>query len=72
MKTTEEIKQACADQAALCKEMGYPNFAPLDGRCYRCYNNVYQDIERDGRIVKGYSGKEHVTGCPHCHRSYCD
>jgi hypothetical protein len=71
MKTDEEIKGCIRKQKELCDNS--PNykgwhFAPYDGVCYDCRKNIYQDYgER-----KGWSGDAHVTGCPHCNRSYCD
>lgn len=72
-KTPEEITQAIADQKALCDDKGYPHFGPDDGRCYNCRSNVYQNYPYgNGGISYGKSGKELVTGCPHCHISYCE
>lgn len=62
MKTREEIKQAIEDQKNACAESGAPHFAPMDGICWACGKQIYEKV----------SGKSLVTGCPHCHRSYCD
>ena len=67
-KTTEEIIEARKAQAELCKERGLPHFAPDNGVCWRCNKNIYQNYETS----MGVTGKEFVTGCPHCNRSYCD
>lgn len=67
-KTEQEIKQAIADQAARCREMGWPNFAPGDGFCYNCRKNIYQNYSNR----TGWTGKSAVTGCPHCNISYID
>jgi hypothetical protein len=67
MKTPEEILTAIKEQATLCKEKGYPDFAPSNGICFRCQKNIYQDYERAGK-----TGLTHVTGCPHCNYSYCE
>ena len=66
-KSLEEIQQAIKEQAELCKETGKPHFAPYDGRCYDCNSNIYQNYNREG-----WNGKSHVTGCPHCHYSFCE
>jgi len=76
MKTeTFDIKLACEAQAKFVKEKGYPHFAPSTGRCYDCGRNIYQQIISD-QWSSGYSveraSSELITGCPHCHHSYCD
>lgn len=62
-------------QDKYCKEKGYPHFAPRNGRCYRCNKQIYEQIDH-GNYKTGISvekaGKELVTGCPHCNRTYCD
>ena len=69
-------------QAEYCKTNG-PHFAPESGRCWKCHRNIYEPWTR---MEKNYLGEERevttgvtveratkslVTGCPHCHRSYC-
>ena len=72
-KTAAELEQCRADQKALCLEKGHPHFAPLSGVCYACGKNVYQNYEREnGSASFGWNGTALVTGCPHCHRSFCD
>lgn len=79
----EKARQA---QKKLCKEKGYPHFAPASGRCWKCNNNIYSPIEHErknwqtGEVVGKYTtgitaeqaSNELVTGCPHCNCSYCD
>lgn len=53
----------------------YPHFAPGDGRCYSCNEQIYEQKDHGG--YKSGIGVESastslVTGCPHCHHSYCD
>jgi hypothetical protein len=81
---TYNIQDAIKAQAKYCEEEGAPHFAPNDGRCWRCHRNIYEKWERedkgwDGKPITRVSGisvekagAELVTGCPHCHRSYCD
>lgn len=72
-KTDTEISECMQKQRDLCKEKGYPHFAPNSGICWRCNKNIYQNYkEIDGRVSHGESGEEHIIGCPHCNRSYCD
>lgn len=61
------VRQAIAAQQQYCKEHKAPHFAPEDGFCYSCGKQIYVD----GRDVE-YASKNLITGCPHCHRSYCD
>jgi len=69
-------KRAAAAQKYFCKAKGLPLFAPSDGVCWRCSNNIYKEVERPDGHKTGYSveiaGSTLITGCPHCCRSYCD
>jgi hypothetical protein len=65
---TFDIKKACEAQTKLCKEKDYPHFAPMDGRCYECNQNIYKE---GGRSIE-YATTHLVTGCPWCHISYCE
>lgn len=81
---TFNVNEAIKAQAKLCKEKNYPHFAPHDGQCWDCGRNIYEKWERNEnssfggtrKVVSGITvekaGKELVTGCPHCHRTYCD
>uniref|UniRef100_A0A6M3L165 Uncharacterized protein n=1 Tax=viral metagenome TaxID=1070528 RepID=A0A6M3L165_9ZZZZ len=76
-KETFDIKLACDAQAKFIKEKSYPYFAPSDGRCYNCRRNIYGQItSEDGKYTSGYSVERAstslITGCPHCHYSYCE
>ena len=50
-----------AAQKRLCEERGYPHFAPHDGYCWGCKKDM---------VTQSWTA--HITGCQHCHRSYCD
>ena len=69
---SDEAKKA---QEKYCEEKVYPHFAPLNGRCYCCNNDIYTQIDR-GSYKTGISvekaGSTLITGCPHCKRTYCD
>lgn len=58
-----EFEKAKAAQRKLCEEKGYPHFAPTSGVCWSCNRAIYM-TEADG--------KHYITGCPWCHRTYCD
>lgn len=64
-------------QKDYCETNNVPHFAPPDGKCYHCNQDIYEPIERGlvikyitGITVKGANGL--ITGCPHCHHSFCD
>lgn len=44
-------------------------FAPNDGKCYYCDKSI---CEGDKAITVESLGDGIITGCPYCHRSYCD
>jgi len=72
---TFNVQKSIAAQKALQKEKGYPDFAPANGICYDCKRQIYAEIEQGGYktgvSVERASG-ELITGCPHCHHSYCE
>ncbi len=76
---TFDVAKACEAQAKLCKEKAFPHFAPTNGVCWGCGRNIYEPQtvthgERSysvGSTVES-AAKSLITGCPHCHRSYCD
>ena len=67
--------EARAVQDKYCKENGYPHFAPESGKCWSCNSDIYAQINH-GEYKTGISveeaGSTLITGCPHCHISYCD
>jgi len=62
MRTVEEKAKA---QTELCKEKGWPRFAPRNGVCWSCGSQIYD------RISMEKASNTHITGCPACHTSYC-
>ena len=74
-----DIKKSIEAQDKYCEENGYPNFARTftdKGDCFNCGRNIYMGYAKDGHYLKGYTLEyamgNLVTGCPHCHKSYCD
>lgn len=65
---TYNATQAHEAQTKYCKEKGVPHFAPPD-ICWSCHTNIYMG---DRGISVEQASKTLVTGCPYCHRSYCD
>ena len=47
-------------QIKYCKDRNLPFFASKEGRCYLCHRKLED------------TGEYHITGCPHCNRSFCD
>ena len=79
-KQTYDRRKASEAQAKYCETDGYPRFAPSDGLCWGCHRNIYDKVKHimsngesyyTGITVEG-AGSYLITGCPHCHRSYCD
>ena len=62
----EDIKERIKAQSELCKKDNFPMFAPQDGFCWSCGKQIFTE-RNDWR-----ARNEHITGCPECHRSYCD
>ncbi len=76
-KTKAELENCKESQRKIIKERSWPFFAPSDGICFKCHKNIYQnyeysDLNGNDSISYGYDGKEPITGCPHCNRSFCD
>lgn len=71
-KSSKELQECKDAQYKYCEETKFPHFAPMSGRCYSCGRNIYQNYILGSRLSNGLNGVHHVTGCPHCHRSYCD
>lgn len=73
---TFDVAKAIEAQAEYCRTHNLPYFAPVSGRCSYCYSNIYvQQYHSNGRtsgISVEKAGTELITGCPHCHKSYCD
>lgn len=61
-----EIRIAIQKQKEYCKTNQAPLFAPEDGFCYSCGTQIYNEYDHD------YVSNNLITGCPHCHKSYCD
>ena len=78
MADTYDISKATKAQEKYCAEKGYPHFAPHNGKCFCCKQNIYSEKgrTRSGKEKNGISveraSKELITGCPFCNRTYCD
>lgn len=63
-----DIPAAVDAQKEYCEKNNYPHFAPSNGICWCCGKNIYSV---DGISVER-AANNLITGCPFCHRSYCD
>ena len=71
----EQVRSAIAAQKKYCEDNHDPLFAPDDGFCTSCGQQIYADVPDSWGTSHGYArraDKELITGCPHCHRSYID
>ena len=71
-KSQQEINNCIQNQEYYCKNHKLPNFSPIDGICYRCHKNIYQNYIINGKTLLGEDGNEFITGCPYCGYSFCD
>jgi len=55
------------NQKKLCSRTSAPFFMPSNGMCYKCGSDIVSAL-----IERGENGSKLVTGCPICHRTYCD
>lgn len=76
-----DIAASCRAQADYCEDHNIPHFAPFDGVCYSCHQQIYAKLEH----INPYNGHKSFTGiptelaattlisgCPHCSSSYCE
>jgi hypothetical protein len=74
-KETFDVQASIKAQNEHCKTTGDPHFAPSDGKCYNCGNQIYKQIDHGNGYLSGIPlerASSLVTGCPHCHYSYCE
>lgn len=66
MPETFDRKKAAEAQSKFAQEHECPMFAPIEGWCYHCGRNIYEQISVEE------AGKRLITGCPHCYHSFVD
>jgi hypothetical protein len=66
--TLSYIQQCIKAQSDYCVKEQLPHFAPPNGICWNCKRQIY-DKESGFKLERAQS--ELITGCSHCHRSYC-
>lgn len=62
----KEVLEKIQAQKNYCQENKVPYFAPGNGICWKCRKQVYNAITMES------ASTQLITGCPYCHRSYCD
>ena len=72
-----DVRTSIICQDNYCEKNGLPHFAPYDGVCYSCHKNIYSPRLIDGTdeysgIPTYKAGCQLITGCPHCHYSFCE
>lgn len=78
MAETYNISEAIKAQYLYCKTKILPHFAPDNGICWTCHQNIYSENGRTriGHGTHGISvesaGNHLITGCPFCNRTYCE
>lgn len=65
------LLKAALAQKKLCNQTGIL-FAPQDGCCFFCGKNIYVESNTSEGYSVEYASKHVITGCPHCHKSFCD
>ena len=61
-ETASKILDNQRKQREACEREHVPDFVPDNGICYSCHRQVY---DADNLSFP-------ITGCPFCHRSFCD
>lgn len=75
-----DIDKAIKTQSEYCSKKNYPHFAPKNGVCWKCGQQIYAEGKSAAMfgnkistgIIVEQAGNELITGCPHCNWSYCD
>lgn len=66
---TWDSRKAIRAQQEYCDEHRLPIFAPHDGRCPACFEDIYH---YPGGYSVGWAGHNLVTACPFCATSYVE
>ena len=69
MEDKYNTQKAIKAQEDYCKNKNLPFFAPYNGRCYSCGQDIFE--EPYGYTVE-YAGSKLITGCPHCMVSFVE
>ena len=75
------IEKAHDMQKQYCSKLGQPYFAPRNGICPNCHQNIYEEVRH---VVKSNTSTTYqytgisvetassflITECPHCHINF--
>lgn len=68
--------EAIQAQEDYCERRGLPRYAPSDGTCYHCMQNIYAPVkglyDGLGGYTVEYAASHLITSCPHCRHSFVD
>lgn len=64
-KDPHSVGEKAKAQRDYCKRNGVPMFVSFLGLCFSCNKQVYTKVP----TVEA-AGSNHITGCPHCRRSF--
>lgn len=67
-ETYDKIKSIKA-QEEYCEKHSVPHFAPYDGTCKSCWQDIYSG--KYGYTVE-HAASSHITSCPYCRASFCN
>ena len=62
----EYMQSLATKQTEFCKENGLKRFAPYDGLCPRCNNQIYE------RFTPEEAEDSHISYCPFCYADFTD
>lgn len=62
----DEITEKAKAQKEYCEKSGSTQFAPTNGWCWMCKKQIYTKISLE------QAKNNLITGCPHCHYSFCN
>ncbi len=63
----ERARREAIEKNRQGRKLGEPNFNPHDGYCHYCDTDLVLYFG-----TQKWAGGLSLTGCPKCHRSYCD
>lgn len=68
----DRTEDCIRSQIKFCKDHKKLVFIPWDSRCYSCGKNIFADYDGSKGYPLDRAGSQLITGCPHCHRTFCD
>lgn len=68
----DKDKTPAQAQEEYCHKHHLPLFAPRDGKCFHCGCDIYATYGQSAGISFDRAATTLISGCPHCHHSFCD